>query len=69
VHDLIAIVPAKRHLLAKRRLAGVLNVSERSSLAIAMFHDVIGTLRKTSAIEHIVVITADTDFASIAGSL
>ena len=63
---LIAIVPAKRHSLAKQRLAGILDAGERSVLAIAMFHDVVGTLRKTSAIEHIVVITADADFASIA---
>lgn len=55
----LAIVPVKSFFEAKQRLAASLARGSRSSLAQAMFSDVLATLGRVRAIESIVVVTAD----------
>jgi len=55
----VAILPVKRFANAKRRLDGALASGARRALAEAMFSDVLTALRRTSAIDTVLVVTAD----------
>ena len=55
----LAIVPVKSFYEAKQRLAASLARGSRSSLAQAMFSDVLAALGRVRSIESIVVVTAD----------
>jgi len=55
----VAILPVKRFANAKRRLDGALASGARRALAEAMFSDVLTALRRTSAIDAVLVVTAD----------
>lgn len=60
-----AVLPVKRFANAKQRLAASLPADLRRSLAEAMVSDVLRALRRTKAIDEIVVVTAE----PIAGAL
>jgi 2-phospho-L-lactate guanylyltransferase len=55
----LAIVPVKGFGEAKQRLSASLAPGARSSLAQAMFSDVLAALRRSRSVESIVVVTAD----------
>jgi 2-phospho-L-lactate guanylyltransferase len=55
----LAVVPIKTLSAAKQRLSGSLASGARASLMQAMFSDVLGSLRHTSAVDSIAVVTAD----------
>jgi len=55
----VAILPVKRFASAKRRLEGALASGARRALAEAMFSDVLTALRRVSAIDEILVVSAD----------
>jgi 2-phospho-L-lactate guanylyltransferase len=55
----IAILPIKSFGAAKQRLAGMLGSGSRRALAQAMFLDVLASLRRSSAIDSIAVVTGD----------
>jgi 2-phospho-L-lactate/phosphoenolpyruvate guanylyltransferase len=55
----VAILPVKRFSNAKRRLDGALARGARRALAEAMFSDVLTALRRVSAIDEILVVSAD----------
>jgi 2-phospho-L-lactate guanylyltransferase len=55
----LAVVPIKTLNSAKQRLAGALASGARQSLAQAMFSDVLASLRRSRAVDDIVVVTAD----------
>jgi 2-phospho-L-lactate guanylyltransferase len=55
----LAILPVKSFDAAKQRLAESLGAGSRQALAQAMFTDVLGALRRTDALDEIVVVTAD----------
>ena len=63
-----AIVPVKTFAQAKQRLALVLSAQERAQLAEAMLCDVLEQLTALSELEGILVVTADSCAARIAGS-
>ena len=54
-----AVVPVKSLNRAKQRLAGALGVSERRSLSLAMFSDVLETLQRVDAVDGIAVLSRD----------
>jgi 2-phospho-L-lactate guanylyltransferase len=54
-----AIVPVKQFHLAKQRLAPQLSQAERSDLFRAMVADVLGCIRATAGIEHILIVTRE----------
>jgi len=54
-----AILPVKSFDAAKQRLGSLLGAGSRHALAQAMFQDVLSSLRKTDAIERIVVVTSE----------
>lgn len=58
-HEIWAVVPVKAFASAKQRLSGVLTGSQRAELARAMLQDVIATLRATTRISRILVVTND----------
>lgn len=58
---LSAIVPIKPLRHAKGRLSTILTPSERRSLALAMFHDVLTALCATPTIDQVVVVTRDAE--------
>jgi 2-phospho-L-lactate/phosphoenolpyruvate guanylyltransferase len=62
----LAILPVKSFGAAKQRLSGALGVGAREALAQAMFIDVLRTLRRTSELDEIAVVTADNSAASAA---
>lgn len=64
----VAILPVKRFANAKQRLAASLPADLRRSLAEAMVADVLRALRRTSAIDEIVVVTAEPIAAALATS-
>ena len=55
----LAIVPVKSFDVAKQRLSGALARGSRESLAQAMFTDVLAALRHVTALDGVVVVTAD----------
>jgi 2-phospho-L-lactate guanylyltransferase len=63
----IAILPIKRFSEAKRRLSEQMTVGARRSLAEAMFSDVLVALRRASAVDVVLVVTADHGAQRIAG--
>lgn len=60
------LVPVKRLENAKIRLSSVLSDSQRMMLARAMLLDVLGTMRESSSIAGVVVVTADKNAGVIA---
>jgi 2-phospho-L-lactate guanylyltransferase len=63
-----AILPVKRFAHAKRRLSASLPADLRRSLAEAMVSDVLRALRRTGAIDEIVVVTAEPIASALASS-
>jgi len=55
----LAILPVKSFADAKQRLAESLGAGSRRALAQAMFTDVLGSLRRVSELDGIVVVTSD----------
>jgi len=55
----VAILPVKRFASAKRRLEDALPSGSRRALAEAMFTDVLTALRRVTAIDDVLVVTAD----------
>jgi 2-phospho-L-lactate/phosphoenolpyruvate guanylyltransferase len=62
----IAILPVKSFGAAKQRLAGVLGRDSRRALAVAMFSDVLGSLRHVEGLDEVAVVTADREAESVA---
>jgi 2-phospho-L-lactate/phosphoenolpyruvate guanylyltransferase len=63
----LAILPIKHFAQAKLRLAEELTASTRRALVEAMFSDVLLALRRSPAVDEILVITADRNAQRIAG--
>ncbi len=63
----VAILPVKTFTEAKRRLRNGFSPGERRALAEAMFSDVLVALRRTAAIDSILVVSADHGAQQIAG--
>ncbi|HWC87870.1 MAG TPA: 2-phospho-L-lactate guanylyltransferase [Solirubrobacteraceae bacterium] len=63
----LAVLPIKNFVEAKQRLETVLSSGPRRALAEAMFSDVLTALRRSSAVEDILVITRDSGAQQIAG--
>lgn len=55
----VALLPAKPLALAKTRLAPLLDAGDRAAIARAMFVDVVGALRAATALDAVLVVTAD----------
>src|SRR3954447_1692945 len=55
----IAILPVKSFAAAKQRLSGMLGGGARTALAQAMCSDVLSSLRHSSSLDAIAVVTAD----------
>ena len=55
----IAILPVKSFGAAKQRLAPALGVGSRQALALAMFSDVLASLRRVPGLDAVAVVTAD----------
>lgn len=62
-----AVLPMKRFDAAKRRLAADVGTGWRRALAEAMFSDVLTALRRTAAIDAIIVVSGDHVAQQIAG--
>ncbi len=62
----VALLPAKPLPLAKTRLGSVLAAPDRMRLAAAMFTDVLHALSAASALDAVVVVTADPTLAAYA---
>jgi 2-phospho-L-lactate guanylyltransferase len=63
----LAILPIKSFAEAKQRLEVQLTAGPRRALAEAMFSDVLTALRRASAVDEILVVTADNGAQQIAG--
>lgn len=63
----LAILPVKRFAAANERLGRELTPGARRALAEAMFSDVLVALRRSKLVERILVVTADSGAAQIAG--
>jgi 2-phospho-L-lactate/phosphoenolpyruvate guanylyltransferase len=63
----LAILPVKSFAAAKQRLADELDAGPRRALAEAMFSDVLLALRRTQAVDEIVVVSSDHGAQRIAG--
>jgi 2-phospho-L-lactate/phosphoenolpyruvate guanylyltransferase len=63
----LAILPTKSFAEAKRRLRHHLSAGERRALAEAMFSDVLIALRRATAVEAVIVVSADHGAQQIAG--
>jgi 2-phospho-L-lactate guanylyltransferase len=61
-----AIVPVKALSEAKSRLAPALSPTQRRSLVLAMFEDVLDALAATPGIDAVLVVTADSDVGDLA---
>ena len=55
----LAILPVKSFASAKQRLAGSLGAEARQTLAVAMFTDVLDSLRHVPRLDEVVVVTAE----------
>ena len=64
-----AVVPCKKLVIAKRRLAPVLSASERRCLVSAMLSDVLDVLTNLNALSGVAVISNDPDLTDLARSL
>ncbi|MEA2403613.1 MAG: 2-phospho-L-lactate/phosphoenolpyruvate guanylyltransferase [Thermoleophilaceae bacterium] len=62
----LAIIPIKKFGTGKQRLSKVLADGSRRSLAQAMFSDVLGSLRRSIAVDQIAVVTDDIVVESVA---
>jgi 2-phospho-L-lactate guanylyltransferase len=60
----VAVVPAKLLSMAKTRLGPLLGDAERAAIAHAMFRDVLAALRGATAIDRVLVVTADDRLAA-----
>ncbi|HZU39699.1 MAG TPA: 2-phospho-L-lactate guanylyltransferase [Solirubrobacteraceae bacterium] len=65
--DTVAVLPVKTFSEAKRRLHTGLSPGERRALAQAMFTDVLIALRRSSAVDSVLVVSADHSAQQIAG--
>jgi 2-phospho-L-lactate guanylyltransferase len=63
----IAILPIKHFGAAKQRLADAMTAGARRALAEAMFSDVLVALRRSKAVDGMLVVTADHGAQQIAG--
>jgi len=63
----IAVLPIKSFAAAKQRLQEELSTGYRRALAEAMFSDVLVALRRATAIDEVLVVTADHTAQQIAG--
>jgi 2-phospho-L-lactate/phosphoenolpyruvate guanylyltransferase len=63
----VAVLPIKSFSEAKRRLRLELSPGDRRALVEAMFCDVLISLRRTTAVERVVVVSADHGAQQIAG--
>jgi 2-phospho-L-lactate guanylyltransferase len=63
----LAVLPIKNFTEAKQRLESVLTPGPRRALAEAMFSDVLTALRRSSAVEDILVVTRDHGAQQIGG--
>jgi 2-phospho-L-lactate guanylyltransferase len=63
----LAVLPIKNFTEAKQRLDSMLTPGPRRALAEAMFSDVLTALRRSSAVEDILVVTRDHGAQQIAG--
>ena len=63
----LAVLPIKNFTEAKQRLETMLTPGPRRALAEAMFSDVLTALRRSSAVEDILVVTRDHGAQQIAG--
>ena len=63
----LAVLPVKTFTESKQRLETALSAAQRRALAEAMFSDVLTALRRSSAVQDILVITRDTGAQKIAG--
>jgi 2-phospho-L-lactate/phosphoenolpyruvate guanylyltransferase len=63
----LAVLPIKNFVEAKQRLEEVLTPGPRKALAEAMFSDVLTALRRSTAVEDILVVTRDHGAQQIAG--
>jgi 2-phospho-L-lactate guanylyltransferase len=63
----LAVLPIKNFTEAKQRLETVLTPGPRRALAEAMFSDVLTALRRSTAVEDILVVTRDHGAQQIAG--
>lgn len=61
-----AVIPAKAFALAKRRLAPILNVCERTMLARLMLEDVIDAVKAADSVSGFFVVTAHQDASRLA---
>ncbi len=66
--DIIAVVPMKPLLQAKRRLAGVLPEKALGMLVRRMLVRVVSALGDARSVEHVLVLTADRELADLAGA-
>lgn len=62
----VAIIPVKRFENAKQRLAPSLQLGHRRALVESMFADALLAVRRSSAIDHILVVTSDPTASQIA---
>jgi|SRR5579875_1873643 len=62
----VAVIPVKRFEEAKQRLAPSVQLGHRRALVEAMFSDALLAARRVSAIDHILVVTADPTASRIA---
>ena len=67
--DIWAMIPVKALARAKTRLAAVLQPDECARLSRAMFMDVLSAIQEADGINHIAVLTNDTEVAELAGQL
>ena len=63
----LAVLPIKNFNEAKQRLASTLTAGPRRALAEAMFSDVLTALRRSRAVDDILVVTSDHGAQQIAG--
>jgi 2-phospho-L-lactate guanylyltransferase len=61
------LLPVKGFDRAKSRLSSVLEPSERAALAAAMFRDVATALTGSRSLDNVIVVTADSGVAELAG--
>jgi 2-phospho-L-lactate guanylyltransferase len=65
---IFAIVPVKRFENGKSRLATLLTIAERVKLCQLLLDDTLSTLKKTSRISKVIVVSSDRDAEKIAKS-
>ena len=63
-----AAVPFRGPVGSKRRLAGLLDASERERLSLEMLHDVLGVLLASNRVERVLLLTLASDAVEIPGN-